>query len=127
MEPHAVAIVLDIDFGERLVTLSRRMHVWIVGSLQNQPFVDRAWSESSEYSTTSGVTTFDRDGYHSEIALFSQILDTLDEHHASWTDLHIYGIEPTYEVRAALAEYGATTFVPHHDHFIATREALPLA
>ncbi len=124
---HSVALVLDPDFGERLRPLAERMHVWIVGTACNRQVAEMIWAEHATHSLEHGVTTMNPEGCGSPEGLFPIMLDEVDVHHGEysydpvWTVLHVYGVEPTDTVLAALAAYGATEIERTPDHFVATR------
>src|SRR5206468_309774 len=57
--PHAVALVVDPEFGERLLDLSRRIHVWALDTPTNRTVAQRVWREvAGTHSLENGITTF---------------------------------------------------------------------
>ena len=56
--PYAVAVVLDLEFGDRLSELAARLPVWIVDTPANRRAAQKHWGEHPGLSDTEGVTTF---------------------------------------------------------------------
>lgn len=113
---YAVAIVVERDFGDELVSLAQRLHVWIWSTPENQRHIERArGSELVGAPLERGVTSFRSDSASPEDALLG-ILGTLDLHHGEyshspqWDTLEVYGASPSPPVREALAEFGVDTF-----------------
>ena len=115
-----VCIVLDPDFGERLLPLSNATPVWIVQSPANERWARAVWHAGASaddpdgISNTKGVTTF------AALPFGFELLDWIEEHHGLYaqdppvTALEIIGLELTQEFAAILAEYGyAETFATH--------------
>ncbi len=115
-----VCIVLDPDFGERLLPLPNATSFWIVQSPTNERWARAAWHTGASAddpdgtSTTKGVTTF------APLPFGFELLDRIEEHHGLYaqdppvTALEIIGLELTQGFSAMLAEYGyAETFATH--------------
>jgi len=128
---HRVAVVLDRNFGEALVALARRVHVWIVESPANTRWARQIWQERDRASDSdplaSGVTCFASEPRHSAQAAFLSILETVDDHHGGyahepgWTELEIYDLECTAEIASELKGYGVERIEARGKGFIAFR------
>jgi hypothetical protein len=114
---YSIAIVVERDFGDELVELAKRLHVWVCSTPENRPHVERArGAQPARPSIEHGVTTFNVSDTDSPEEMLVGILDTVDIHHGEyshsppWSELEVYGASPTPAVRAALAEFGVRAF-----------------
>jgi hypothetical protein len=119
---------MDPEFGDRLIALSRRLHVWIVATPANQAVAERIWrADGGGSSLERGVTTFPSDPGVPRDELASRYLDTIEDHHGPyshtppWTVLEVFGAPPTAELSAALGDLGFSRVEPTSDGFVATR------
>lgn len=125
--PHVVALVVDPAFGERVVPLSERVHVWLVDSEPNRAAAERLWARGiapAGHPLESGITLFQGEGRTpSDVAI--AILDMLTEHHNEWshdppmTVLEIHGAAITPALREALEDFGFPAIRKHADHVVA--------
>ena len=126
--PHTVAIVVDRGFGDGLLILSRRLHVWIIDSQINRPARDKVWNETKEYSLESGATLFFDDGTQSPDSVVVRMMDDVERHHGEGAHtppmarLEVYGTARTPPLSAALEELGFKHFEEAGDHFIVSRD-----
>lgn len=122
---YRVALVVDPEFGERIVTLSRRLHVWVVASPTNLRFVERCVLDDGQHE--QGVTTFTVRAGASPTEIAIGQLWSIDLHHGEYShspplnEIEIYGAQPTPELLAALEEFDLNSIVLAADHFIATQ------
>ena len=114
-----VAVVLNPHFGNRLIKLAQRLHVWICSSPENQPAVRAVWAIPELYETGRGATTFCK--CEDPETIFLSHLETIDLHHPFWLNLEVYGLVATPQVQEALHEYGVTEVKNLIDGFIAIR------
>lgn len=128
MGVHKVAIVLGPCFGSRLHTLTRRMHVWAVGSEENVAAAAQIRADDRQHPAGYTVTTMGRVGHETPEVLFCDMLDEVDEHHGvyaadpPWRVLHVCGIALTPAVQRELERRGATMITTESDgHFVAVR------
>jgi hypothetical protein len=127
MTDYSVGIVVDREFGDRVVPLSRRLHVWVCDSPANRAATMSVREEQPSHSPTSGVTIFDSRHGDSPEEMFLKIVETVDLHHGewghepAWTAMEVYGVGPTAAIRSALEEYGVTEFIQSPEGFIARR------
>ena len=124
IKPHKIAIVVNKDFGEKLIELSKRLHVWICDSENNLPFVKQVWSQDKKYSIESGVTKFDVSDNDSAEDIFVNILDDVDLHHGEfsheppWSIIEVYGVSVTQRIKSELSRYEEGRFEILEDGFI---------
>jgi hypothetical protein len=111
--PHVVAVVVDPAFGDRLLALAGRVHVWIIDTPANKAAAESVWREGgAAYSSERGVTTFSAYQTASPDEIVASMLDTIDLHHGEyshvppWSVLEVFGANPTPRLVAALAELG---------------------
>ena len=128
---HAVALVVDPEFGERLTDLSRRIHVWVLGTPTNRRVAERVWREArGVHSLESGITTFEESPDAAAEEIVRRQLPTIDLHHGAqshsppWNVLEVYGTPPTTALRAILSEYGLTDVQATAHGFVATAPAV---
>ena len=127
--PYAVALVIAPDFGEKLHSLSLRLHVWAVDTLPNRRVAEEIWSalpSPGAYNIESGVTIFTPYGKAAEDWCLGAI-DSLDQHHDSsshepgYTVLEVYGVAPSAAIRKAFQTFGFAEFVATAYGFIAQK------
>ena len=128
---HCVAVVVDPDFGEALLSLAEQQHVWICDSARNHEHAYAVWRKQPSHSLERGVTTFDWDRNASAEHAFLDLLETVDLHHGrtshspGWRRLRVFGARATPEVRAALAVFGAHVVAEGTNDFEAERPVGP--
>src|SRR5438093_759361 len=125
--PHAVALVVDPEFGERPLDLSRRIHVWALDTPTNRTVAERVWREAGgTHSLENGITTFKGSPDAASDEIVGHQLPTIDLHHGAhshsppWNVLEVYGAPPTTGLRAVLSEYGLTEVRATAHGFVAT-------
>ena len=122
-EANRVFVVLDRDYGERLLELARSGPVWIVDTPQNRAVVQNLWAANPNRNHLEGVTTF-KAGHDcsSEETLINE-LDTIDLHHGSYsadlpyTVLEVIGTPISERLKAELSHYGFNKFQPTGEGF----------
>jgi hypothetical protein len=129
---YAVAIVVDPEFGDRLIVLLDRMPVWIAESEANRAAVARARAPRSQsgrnvsHTAIGALTTFKIDTDAAPGSWCLGILDTVAGHNdryshsPGYSALEIYGAEPSPELLTALAEYRLTKITAFPDGFRAS-------
>jgi hypothetical protein len=126
---YSVALVVDPQFGGRVVELSNRMHTWLVDSSSNCAAAEAIWAAKvpgTPYSVESGVTTFKPYGATPEDWCVD-IVGSIDDHHNSYahtpgyTVLEVYGVAHSERIRAAFQEVGFTQFTNTVGGFNATK------
>jgi|SRR6266850_369566 len=110
-----IALVLDYQFGDRLLALARSMPVYAVSSPQNKAAVNQAWDEllgKEGFLMAFGATSFDTKSADLDDVV-AEALDLIEFAHGfeagerPYTRLHIYGATGASPVlEASLAEYG---------------------
>jgi hypothetical protein len=126
-EEHCVTVVVDPEFGIRLLELMSEESIWIVDSPANTPIVQTIWKEK-ESETTAELTSFkvDKNG-NPEDWLISE-LTTIDLHHGeyshdpAWSVLNAIGISWSDRIARELAEFGFSRHAETPLGFIAKRK-----
>jgi hypothetical protein len=125
---YSVAIVVERDFGDELVELAKRLHVWVCYTPANQRQVERVGGAlPANPSVEHGVTTFDFSEADSPEEVLMGVLGAVDLHHGEyshsppWSTLEVYGASPTTAVRAVLGEFGVDSFSSTERGFLCSR------
>ena len=125
--PYKVYVVVDRNFGERLVELPPSVPVWIVDTPSNKPVAQRLWKERPNETHLTGITTFNDMESSSPEELLIEELDSIDLHHGAhsadppYTVLEILGTRLTDRAKDALAVWGFAEFHEHSTGFTAYR------
>ena len=129
--PYTVIVVVNRDFGKRLLELPPGVPVWIVDTPTNQAAAQRVRAERPTESHLQGVTTFKiRDEESGEDSLIYE-LDSIDLHHGwysaptPYTVLEIIGTQLTDRVKIELSQYGFDEFQSTTEGFRALRPLPP--
>ena len=124
---YAVAIVVDPEFGSRLVELAERIEVWACASSENSALIRRLWQVGSVKTVTEFKVS---SGADAEEWLL-EVVGDVDLHHGSyshdppWETLEVYGCAASPQVRRALQEFGDGEFVETSGGFNFTRHGVP--
>jgi hypothetical protein len=125
---YGVALVVDLDFAEKLPVLAERIHVWICSSPENRASAERIWAKDSELKERCGVTTFKYSEDNSPEQIILDILPIVDMHHneyshePTWKFLEVYGASITPDIESTLKEYGDGVFEVTDYGFIFKRD-----
>lgn len=127
--PHGVAVVVDPAYGDKLLDLAARLHVWIIDTPVNKAAAQVLWGQDGRvHSLDNGVTTFSAFRVDRPEETVASILETIDLHHGEyshsppWSVLEVYGASPSPFLAAALADYGFTDIIsPTSGGFKASR------
>jgi len=101
-----VGVVVDPEFGSRVVTLAREMYLWVRGSPANLAAVDAVRASGTE------ITSFVASSEDSPEEAVLGILADVDLHHgpysqaSPWAEVFVFGASSTPEIRSLLAEIG---------------------
>jgi hypothetical protein len=125
---HNVAVVVDPAFGNRLLELAGRVHVWLIDTPANRAAANVVTgSEDGVNSAEHGVTTFSASATEPPDAIVASMLEIIDLHHGRyshsppWSMLEVYGTGATPQLLAALADRDFTNISPLPDGFRASR------
>jgi hypothetical protein len=127
--PHRVAIVVDRQFGDRLLPIAERLHVWICHSSVNRAAAEAVWKTHAGHlhDLNFGVTIFNCSQNESAEDMVLRNLGTIDEHHGEhshdppWSIIEVVGCQVTELIRNAFATFGAELFNVTTDRFEARR------
>ena len=128
---YVVAIVVDPRFGDHVADLLERMPVWMADTEVNHAAAARArtariQSQTVDHTAIGALTTFTVDTDSTPESWCLGILDTVAGHHdrhshsPGYSELEIYGAEPSPTLLAALAEYRLTDIATVQGGFRAT-------
>lgn len=128
MSIHTVGIVVDRNFGDQLLEIARRIHVWVCDTPGNWPVVERLsqMQQPGEWNEW-GATIFRVGDDESPEDMVIHILSAVNQHHNQyshdppWSQIEVYGVAPTKNVREALQEYGVDDFRETPGGFICVR------
>ena len=89
-----VAVVVDRDFGERLLTLAQRLHVWVCDTPINDAAGEKAWAALPPGAVWNevGVTTFRVGENDSPEDMAICHVGDIDLHHPAWSRIEVYGV-----------------------------------
>jgi hypothetical protein len=127
-EPYRVGLVVDPVFGDKLLPLAARMHVWVIRTPVNQEAVETVWREDrSMHDLERGATIFDADAKSSLSETVASMLDVIDLHHGElshsppYSVLEVYGAGPDPLLTAVFVQRGFSNLVSTPGGFAATR------
>lgn len=113
---HRVGLVLDREFGNKVLALSDRMHVWMIDSPTNRAAAEVVWAGNREGDPRNplehGVTLFKSTTGRTPEEIVVEIMDTISDHHSEWehdppmSELEIHGASDTDAFSSALASVG---------------------
>ena len=128
-----VYLVVDREFGERLVTLAQTGHVWAIASPANSPVIHTFWERSSgapdDDPMGPGITSYlELEPGEAADRLCNRLVDEIDIHHGgtgagqlTWSEIEVFGAPLTDALRSALEDIGGQTFVPTREGFVCRR------
>jgi len=125
--PSSVTVVLDRDFGDRLLAIDATTPVWIVDTPLNRAATRKRWSERGTGSHLHGVTMFKIFNSDSAEEIFLRELSTIDLHHGiysadpPYTILDVIGASLTERIKAKMEEFGFDEFQSTAEGFWASR------
>ncbi len=90
MNNNEVYFILDKEWNGNLYQTSRNRHVWICNSTKNDVQIKQVWELDNGVSINKGVTSFELND--DVIDEFYDFLPTIDEHHAQWKKIVVFGI-----------------------------------
>jgi len=122
-----VGVVVDPDFGDRLLNLAPRMPIWVAATPPNRAAAERVWATLPG----SGVTTFTVDPAGTPETCCIAELETIDLHHGEYSQnppysvLEIFGTEVTPGLWRELDALGFGDIAQVSNRIHARRTALP--
>lgn len=126
-DSYKVIVVVDRNYGDKLMELAPTVPVWIVGSSCNEAAAKRRWKEFPDASHLTGVTVLRDSPELSPEAKLLANLETIDLHHGTcsadppYTVLEIVGVSLNENLVQQLGIFGFGEFAPSPDGFIARR------
>lgn len=125
---HKVYVIVDRNFGKRLIGIPAGTPVWIVDSPANGPVIRRLWNENPVRDHLKGIASFSDVRSSSPEELFLMELETIDLHHGSYSadppynTIEAMGTPLTERIEKALHEYGFDQCRTVPKGFIAQRD-----
>lgn len=126
-QPYKVAIVLDKSYGSKLLDLSSKVHVWIVDTPENKPWIKQIHS-STKPSLESGATSFPCDDNDTPEQQLLDIISDVDLHHGQyshkppWSVIEVIGANLSDQVEKEFKEtFGITEFERSPNGFTAKK------
>jgi hypothetical protein len=119
-----VAIVVDPEFGDRLLSLATQMPVWIADTPANRLSAESVRSNDASHQTN--VTTFVVTGGDAS-DWCRMILPQVDLHHGKYSQsppyraLEVFGAQASADLRRVFSKYGFTISAERSDGFRALR------
>ena len=116
-----VAIVVDPNFGERLISLASQMPVWIADTPTNRTVAESLWSQANSHVTTFRIVGDDPAEW------CSTILPQVALHHGEYSQarafdsIAVFGVGATADLRDKFSQYGFTISSEQPDGFRAVR------
>lgn len=129
--PYTVGLVLDPQFGEKLVSLNSQIHVWIVDTPANQNIIQQIWAKHSTPSIERGITTFKVLPESSAEERCLGILSSIDLHHGEYSHnppysiLEVIGLHFKDELKSRFIELGFDRFELTNEGFRAIKSNKP--
>jgi len=129
MTTHTVGVVVDRNFGDRLLPIVRRLHVWVCDTPANREAAERAWASipTGAVWNEAGATTFKVSENDSPVDMVLDRLTDIDLHHGeyshdpAWSVVEVYGSKPIAALQQALQEFGVDTFRETPGGFVCSR------
>ncbi|QZA77956.1 hypothetical protein K4H28_00485 [Deefgea tanakiae] len=113
-----IALIVDLEFGSKLLELYTNIHCWIIQSEGNQPYIDQVLSTGTHMNCCwedFGITPFLWYPEDSLAEILNSGLDNVWDHHVFEADaqliwLDIYGVGLNEYTKTALFEFGFEHF-----------------
>jgi hypothetical protein len=118
-EGRDIEVIVDPDFQGDIIKLAKVRSVWIVDTQQNRPKIDEAWQVGGSIHLFE-VSRVRIENPDDRIGNLWEILGNLDDHRGAY-DFVAHGLEPTEELRRALADEGFRIGATTQDGFAAYR------
>lgn len=83
---YRIILVLDEDYGRRVIDLAQEAYVWLVQSEENDRWASSIWQRNpaSEDPLLTGLSTFARMRCEPTDELVIRLLEMIDEHHGEF-------------------------------------------
>jgi hypothetical protein len=119
---HKVGIVVDRSFGPRISAVAGQLHLWVVDSAENAAAIRDVWAKQDPGDQSdplgTGVTSFAADVSEPAETMCIRLAEVVDEHHGEyahdppWSEISVFGVPLSAELREAFARLGGTAFYP---------------
>lgn len=126
-----ILVVLDPDYGARLLDLPEGQPAWVLESPVNMPVIEERYLAARDDDYLTGISTMLSSfnvGETREEQFLDHWLGTIDQHHNAdstdlpYTVLDVVGVPLSQRIRKVLmSEFGFETCEPTETGFVATR------
>lgn len=111
---YRIVLVVDEQFGSRVLELVRTAYVWLVESAENDLWAKEVWesSQDTDDPLLHGLSTFKREQEEMGDALIIRLIDMIDEHHGEfahdpeWSVIDVLGTSLSDAIQEAVVGYG---------------------
>lgn len=124
---YSVGLVLDDDYGDRLLELAETLPVWAPDSDANRAAAERYWASNPGQSLDRGITLYRRSGELTSPEDLIPVLDDIERYHGSPAHepgvsvLDVYSCTARVPVIDALASAGYAVIETRDDRLRAAR------
>jgi hypothetical protein len=125
--PYSVCVVLDREYGTRLLGLLETGPIWAIDSQSNREVVRRFWEKFPSRDEMDGLTVFKAACDRTSEEILLDEFATIDLHHGPYsadppyTVIRVIGTSPTERIKRVLSGYGFDSFDVVEEGFRATR------
>ena len=120
-----VILVVDKNYGQRLLDLVGTGAIWIIDTETNRMAVKENWHLNPNPKVELSVTTFKYSAEATATETCLSILNVIDLHHGEcytgYSVFEVIGTKLNKRLRAAITELGFNTFVKTAEGFRASR------
>lgn len=120
-DKHIVELVVDPNWGDRVLDMADESHVWIIETPVNSKAAQKYWGKNPSYSVLKGITVFMFDLGASPEQICVDVFDTINEHHVydyyedlgpipPWNEIRVVGAKLTDKLKKELMEFGFSQF-----------------
>ena len=135
MDQYLVGIVVDAEFGDRVLPLLTRLPVWLADTPLNRTTAENVWRNGPvpDHTEIGALTLFTVDASEPPESWCRRVLVDVDLHHGplshdpGYAGLEVFGASLIPSLGAALTEYGLTTMSAFAGGFrVTTPDGMPV-
>ena len=117
-----MAIVVDPEFGDRLLKITNFQHVWVLDSTTNSRSVQTYWrfikntDSEDQRSLLAEITTFASSSNESLEEICATLATDVDDHHGEfasdviWSEIEVFGTTISPLLKGKYSSIGALNF-----------------
>jgi hypothetical protein len=121
-----VIIVVDRNFGSRLLETAKVGYTWIVETPAHRSVVEKVWEDSRERGPASnylGATYFNDYAPYTPEELLLEMIGMIELHHPFMKRVDVFGAHWTSDLEEAFSEFGFGNVTQHAEGFSLTRSS----